>query len=421
YAHDELGRLTAMTTRNPSVVPELSYTYTYDAEGQVLRITDGLGEHVYTYDAAGRLTGADHPDGGPLVDEWYAYDALGRRTASHLSGTYEYDAAGRLVADEHRAYESAPGGELERLVSSAENLEIAFFYEASGLLSGWEETRASDATLLASWRYEHDPEGRRAVDENTLAGQLTHRWSDGENLVWVEGEGASQERYVYAEGIDEVLGGEIAGDKQELARNQRNDVVGILTTSGASRMRSYDSFGVLPVPAEDDGSVDRFTFAARERIPVTSAVHYDVRARVLDVEVGRYWQPDRGGQLAGRAFEFRVNDPLRLSPLWNPFKPGRVIVNDGCQCSEYGIYVKPECGNNLIHHDWPGRTVYNADGVYFCGHKEKKVLKVPDQGEANITCKFGQVHVECWHGIVGILKPCVWVDPDEIGWPKCPS
>ncbi|MBI2565824.1 MAG: RHS repeat protein [Candidatus Schekmanbacteria bacterium] len=238
-----------MTTRNPSVVPELSYTYTYDAEGQVLRITDGLGEHVYAYDAAGRLTGADHPDGGPLVDEWYAYDALGRRTASHLSGTYEYDAAGRLVADDAYAYAHDANGQLSLIRHVTDGEEIALAYDALGRNTGIRRRRSSDGEILNDLRFSFDGADRRADKEDLLAGEREQIFYDQGNLIRVDNGGGATESYTYAEGIDELLSGEIGGTTLAYARNERNDVVAVTADTGAIvRTYAYDSFGAASRP-----------------------------------------------------------------------------------------------------------------------------------------------------------------------------
>lgn len=142
YAYDSLGRL--LTKNYPDGTSE---TFTYDARGNILTAANKDIGYLFTYDAAGRMTGmTDHtwatigyeydgagrktsmiaPDGevihyrydpaGRLAairnggDFLFGYDNLGRRTAltypNGVTATYRYDAAGRLTSLTHK---NAPG------------------------------------------------------------------------------------------------------------------------------------------------------------------------------------------------------------------------------------------------------------------------------------------------------------------------
>ncbi|MBI2568155.1 MAG: hypothetical protein HYV63_14090 [Candidatus Schekmanbacteria bacterium] len=364
YEHDEIGRLTAMTTRNPSVVPELSYTVTYDAAGQVVGITDGTEEHVYAYDAAGRLTAADHPDGGPLVDEWYAYDALGRRTASHLSAVYSYDAAGRLLADDTYAYEHDANGQMTAITEPAEDFRLELAYDAAGLLAELRQRQATSGDVIAALVYARDGEGRMAFVEETPAGTTRQDFRDGQNLVLTRYGDGAEERYVHAEGIDVPLAAVSGDGAVALVRNAREDVVGIIDAGGGlADTYVYDSFG----RTDDSVAPVRFGFGSRERRTFGRVELYDLRARLFVPWLGAFTSRDPAGGSAIAEYAYVRGAPLmQRDPLGryelhqsaNPFT-GKIEAaiamlrqafannpREACECTNYFSSQK-----NSAYHD----------------------------------------------------------------------
>jgi len=86
-----------------------SFAYQYDAVGNRTAMTDTLGTHTYTYDAANRLTSVDGvphtwDDRGNLVSDGtftYTYNSAGRVVrAESVTATlvYTYTASGLRVA-----------------------------------------------------------------------------------------------------------------------------------------------------------------------------------------------------------------------------------------------------------------------------------------------------------------------------------
>ena len=60
--------------------------YTRNAVGDIAAIIEAAGTRGLDYDSLRQLTGA----GTEASPESYAYDAVGNRTASHLSATHTY-------------------------------------------------------------------------------------------------------------------------------------------------------------------------------------------------------------------------------------------------------------------------------------------------------------------------------------------
>ncbi len=96
-SYDTAGRLVGVDYSEADT-PGLSYSY--DAAGRRLSMSDGTGSTTYSYDAAGQLTSASNPVSGSVG---YDYDGLGRVSAiTYPDGrvvSRGYDAANRLVTE----------------------------------------------------------------------------------------------------------------------------------------------------------------------------------------------------------------------------------------------------------------------------------------------------------------------------------
>ena len=101
YAYDALDRLTGITQNGRT------YSYSYDALGRrtTLNRPNGVSTH-YTYDAGSRLTSLQHRKGAQVLEGFaYSYDANGNITRQVKSGgaygnitrNYTYDALDRLT------------------------------------------------------------------------------------------------------------------------------------------------------------------------------------------------------------------------------------------------------------------------------------------------------------------------------------
>lgn len=91
YGYDAADQLISIVHANTGTTVDQS-RYVYDLAGRRSSVTQFDGTRGYTYDYAGRVTGADNP--GVLPDETFAYDLLGNRT----NRGEQYDAANRLLS-----------------------------------------------------------------------------------------------------------------------------------------------------------------------------------------------------------------------------------------------------------------------------------------------------------------------------------
>ena len=91
YQYDAVNRL---TVRFDTAGRDTRYFYDtgdrliqFDDASQITQIAELAGTRNYSYDMLNRLTAATRPN---QAAESYAYDAVGNRTASHLSASYGY-------------------------------------------------------------------------------------------------------------------------------------------------------------------------------------------------------------------------------------------------------------------------------------------------------------------------------------------
>ena len=105
YSYDYLGRKTSETAPNPTTGAAagstLTTTYTYDLDGDLLSETDPLGHTTsYSYDHLGELSSETDPDGGVTS---YGYDLMGDETSltdpDDNVTTWTYDGLGRVKTD----------------------------------------------------------------------------------------------------------------------------------------------------------------------------------------------------------------------------------------------------------------------------------------------------------------------------------
>lgn len=106
YDATKLYRLSSRVTVNGAALKLQDIAYTYDANGNVLTLTDNSGTNskktvTYTYDDLNRLLTATSSNAvnGQDFNETYAYDAIGNITSKTGQGTYAY--AGTNYANPH--------------------------------------------------------------------------------------------------------------------------------------------------------------------------------------------------------------------------------------------------------------------------------------------------------------------------------
>lgn len=294
------GRLETRTSSGPAGVVD-SADIDYDPLGFPERVTDLAGEHRYTTDPLGRLTGATHPGSSGIADETYAYDPAGNRTswAGNPAASVVVDAANRLRADAIYDYIYDNEGRLVTRRDRTSGVTTTFTWNALGQLTA---VAGSDGTAVG---YRYDPLGRRI--ETTDNGTITRTVYAGRNpRLTLDAAGAVQARLVEGLGLDGILAAvDAAGTSSYPVLDPAGSVRALTDGSGAvSTTFTYDSFG-RPV-----GGTTSFPHAWQGLTPDSTGL-LAAEARTYDPATGRFLSEDP--LPADNLYPYAANSPLLLS------------------------------------------------------------------------------------------------------------
>ena len=283
YGYDGLDRLTSLmhtagaTTLNGNL-------YTYNDAHNISSWTTQSAQRAYTYDTVNRLTAVSNFE---LPSEGYSYDAVGNRTASHLSPSYSYQPSNELTSTASATYTYDNNGNVVSKTTSSGT--TTFSYN--------EENRLTQVTLPTGLTvsYKYDGLGRR-IQRTTSAGANERYVIDGhEVLLDLNADWSVATTYLSDLGMDNHLRqtSAVTGISYFLA-----DHIGstsALTGAGGNVVEeiSSDSFG------NSAGSTrTRYDYTGRERDSATGLLYY--RARFYDPELGRFTSEDPAGFSGGQ-------------------------------------------------------------------------------------------------------------------------
>jgi len=166
YRYDALGRL--VLTDYDDDTPDV--TFTHDAVGDRLSMSDGTGTTTYTYDALDRMTGITPPNGEQVN---YGYDGVGNRVRVTYPGgeqaTYVFDADDHLqsvtTGEGVTAYTRDASG-LPLCVDYPNGAYVAHDYDGAGRVAGVTNGNADGA--FATYAFTLDAVGNKTRKVETL-------------------------------------------------------------------------------------------------------------------------------------------------------------------------------------------------------------------------------------------------------------
>ncbi len=292
-AHDDAGRLTAITNKDTSNAVLSAYTYGYDAADRVTTHTYSSavgtytysGSQTYTYDTTSQVTG----DTGTA----YSYDSNGNRTMSgYATGT-----ANRMSNDGVFTYTHDAEGNLTQQ-SKGSGLEAWFYtYDSRNALTSIRKTSDGSTNLL--WvTYTYDAENRRVKEEEWVSGGggagETRFAYDGEH-VWTDidsGNGVLVRR-MYGDATDQLLSRTVSSGGNAGAWAYLTDNLGSVRdlVDWSGLVKDHLDYSAYGVRTESHASVgDRYGHTGRE-LNVNSGVQYH-RARNYRPASGRWMGED---------------------------------------------------------------------------------------------------------------------------------
>ena len=339
FGWDALGRKT-----NESAAHGGTASMSYDAAGRRTRLTWADGFYVnYNYDLLGEMTGITENSGAVLIS--IGYDDLGRRTvlnrANGSATSYSYDGASRLTGLTHGGnanvtfgYGYNAGGQITSRTMSNDA------YAWTGAVTtdrGYSVNGLNQYTQSGSITPTYDGRGNLTSAGNTsysynLNNQLTNfsggyiyrnalgewldvnteqQWMvyDGDRTIEELGyDGTIKRRYVYGPGGDEPLiwyEGSGTSDRRYLHADERGSIVAVTDQGGnVSAINTYDEFGIPG--ANNQG---RFQYTGQRWIPALGM--YDYKARMYSPTLGRFLQTDPIGYDDGlNWYNYVGGDPI---------------------------------------------------------------------------------------------------------------
>jgi len=297
---------------------DVTYEYTYDANGNILSAYDGTYRTRYEYDSAGQLLRENNYQAGKT---WiYTYDDAGNITSK---STYAYtrdEDPGTPIDTVTYGYTNENWGDL---LKSYDGTTLTYDY-CGNLLNGpgwrysWEHGRqlaameAKDGS--GTWNFTYNADGLRTGRTN---GTTTYKYQylNGQLVKMTV---ADKEMYFNYDAAGVPVSIVYNGTSYYYVTNLQGDVVGIVNQSGNQLVAyTYDAWGnVLTTTGSSAGSLGKYNpLRYRGYVYDTETKLYYLQSRYYNPEWGRFINADAfaatgQGLLGNNMFAYCGNNPV---------------------------------------------------------------------------------------------------------------
>jgi RHS repeat-associated protein len=280
YAYDDLGRRTSLTLGDGS-----STSYGYDAASRLTSLGHDLSGTTYdqtlgfSYNPASEITQNTRSNdsyawtGHYNVNRGYTANGLNQYAASG-SVTPTYDGKGNLTSAGSTTYAYSS----ENLLTSASGgITLGYdpamrLYQTAGGTAGATRFGYDGSDLIGEYN-----------SSNALQRRFVHGPANDEPIVWYEGSGTTDRRFLHAD--------------------ERGSVTAIGSSSGTS-VDTYDEYGI-----PRSSNTGRFQYTGQTWLPELGLYYY--KARIYSPTLGRFLQTDPIGHGAGmNMYAYTRGDPV---------------------------------------------------------------------------------------------------------------